>query len=298
MLRVYRALGSTGAYGVDNFRMQKLNLANLLSKEKSVVEEDAKNNYSQGVYLSNYVTTLAKEFFKDRKNYVARYQDEIREVCSIVFGCSEAQQAELANALREQAIANWAQVVTAYFNPLVPKEDAFSIVSDWLVNAVDAAGVRDYDEAALRSAGAALSDLLVNLLAQYPNEATTLVKNLSGIGQAHSWELCFAWMASMDANYKRGAETSFNDGNYRIVRVNCDVDVSVRDESGAVVAQIVNENPQDIRGSSIISAVNGNGEKIVILPMDGAYQVSVTRREDSAALLGADAPPAERQRQH
>ncbi|MBR3569306.1 MAG: S-layer homology domain-containing protein [Oscillibacter sp.] len=281
MLRVYRALDSTGAYGVDNFRMQKLNLANLLAKDKSVAEEDAKNNYSQGVYLSNYVTTLAKEFIKDRENYVARYQDEIREICSIIYGCSDAQQEALINSLTEQAAANWPQVVAAYFNPLVPKEGAFSIVSDWLVNAVNAAGVDDYDEETLRSAGAALSDLLVNLLARYPNEATTLVKNLSGIGEAHSWELCFAWMASMDANYKRGAETAFNQGDYRIVRVNCDVDVSVRDDSGAVVAQIVNENPQDIRGSSIISAVNENGEKVVILPMDSAYRVSVTRREDS-----------------
>ncbi|MBQ7681396.1 MAG: S-layer homology domain-containing protein, partial [Oscillibacter sp.] len=136
-----------------------------------------------------------------------------------------------------------------------------------------------------------LSDLLVNLLVQHPNDASTLVANLSGIVEAHSWELCYAWMASMDDNYKRGAEISLNEGNYRIVRVNCDVDVSVRDENGGVVAQIVNENPQEIRGSSIISAVNENGEKVVILPLDSAYRVSVTRRDDeTASLLDAENP--------
>lgn len=292
MLRIFHALDSTGAYTVDDFRMRKLDLANLLSKEKSVVVEDAKNNYSQGVYLSNYVALLAKEYIKDRANYVARYQDEMREVCYILYGCSDAQKDAMFASIQKQAYEHWPEVVAAYFNPLTGKDAAFSIVSDWLVNAANAAGVEEYDEATLRSAGVALSDLLVNLLTQRPNEATTLVENLAGIGDAHSWELCYAWMASMDENYKRGAEPSLNAGNYRIVRVNCDVDVSVRDENGDVVAQIVNENPQNIRGSSIISAVNENGEKIVILPLDSAYRVSVTRREaDAANLLDASGTP-------
>ena len=290
MLRIYNALDGSAPYDVDNFRMQRLNLKNLFSKEKSVVEEDLKNNYSQGVYLSNYVSTLAKEYIKDRQNYVTRYQDEIREVCSILYGCSDAQQKALSDALTAQISANWPKAVTAYFNPLATNEEVYSIVSDWLAAAVKEANVTDYDEETVRSAGAALSDLLVNLLIQHPNEAATLAENLHGIAEAHYWDLCFAWMASMDENYKRGAEVSFNQGNYRIVRVNCDVDVSVKDDDGKVVAQIVNENPQDIRGSSIISAINENGEKIVILPVDSAYRVSVTRREeaDAAGLMSAE----------
>ena len=290
MLRIYNAMDGAAPYDVDNFRMRRLNLKNLFSKEKSVVEEDLKNNYSQGVYLSNYVTTLAKEYIKDRQNYVTRYQDEIREVCSILYGCSDAQQKALSDALTAQISANWPKAVTAYFNPLATDEEVYSIVSDWLAAAVKEANVTDYDEETVRSAGAALSDLLVNLLIQHPNEAATLAQNLHGIAEAHYWDLCFAWMASMDENYKRGAEVSFNQGNYRIVRVNCDVDVSVKDDSGKVVAQIVNENPQDIRGSSIISAINENGEKIVILPVDSAYRVAVTRREEpeAAGLMGAE----------
>ncbi|MBR4211410.1 MAG: S-layer homology domain-containing protein [Oscillibacter sp.] len=291
MLRVYRAMDSTDGYSVDDFRMQKLNLANLLSKEKPVMEADPKNNYSQGVYLSNYVAMLTRDFLQSREHYVERYQDEIRELCSIIFGCTEKQQQTIVNSIQRQGREHWAEVVRAYFNPLSSHEAAFSIVSDWLVTAVNEAEVTDYDEETLRSAGAALSDLLVNLLVQHPNDASTLVANLSGIAEAHSWELCYAWMASMDENYKRGAELSLNEGNYRIVRVNCDVDVAVRDENGDVVAQIVNENPQEIRGSSIISAVNGNGEKVVILPLDSAYRVSVTRRDDeTASLLDAGTP--------
>ena len=292
MLRIYRALDSVDSYSVDNFRMQKLNLANLLSKDKSVVEEDTKNNYSQGVYLSNYVTALSKDFIKDRENYVAKYEDEIREVCSVLYGCSDAQQTALMNALKAKITADWPQVVVAFFNPLAPDREEYRIVGDWLAEAVKEAGVTDeYDEETIKSAGAALSELLVNLLIERPNDAATLAMNIGGIGEAHSWELCYAWMASMDNAYKRGAETSLNEGNYRIVRVNCDVDVSVKDESGEVVARIVNENPQEIRGSGIISAVNENGEKIVILPMDSAYQVSVTRREpdaDTAGLLSGE----------
>ena len=278
MLRIYNAMEGVASYSVDDFRMKKLNLANLLSKE-TLIEDDSRNRYSQGVYLSNYVAALSKEFLKDRENYVERYQDGIREVCSILFGCSDEQQRKIADSLTKQAREQWANVVAAYFNPLTDNAEAFSLVSDWLVNAVNEAGVTDYDEPTLRNAGAVLSDLLVNLLIQRPNDATTLAANLGGIAQAHSWELCYAWMASMDPNYKRGAETSLNSGTYRIVRVNCDVDVSVRNADGELVAQIVNDDPKEIRGSGIISAINENGEKIVILPADSAYQIAVTRRD-------------------
>ena len=280
MLRVYLAMDSVDAYGVDNFRMRKINLANLFAKDKPVIEEDAKNNYSQGVYLSNYVTLLSKEYIRSRENYVAEYQDEIREVCSVLYGCSDEQQTALFNALRAQIENNWSKAVIAHFNPLAPDGEEYEIVGEWLSEAVRAAGVTDeYSDETIRSAGAALSKLLVNLLIRHPNEAATLAANLGGVGEAHYPELCYAWMASMDANYKRGAETAFNAGDYRMVRVNCDVDVSVRDEDGEVVARIVNETPQEVRGSGIISAVNENGEKIVVLPMDSAYRVSVTRRE-------------------
>lgn len=294
MLRIYRAMGDADSYSVDNFRMQKLGFGNLLSGEKSVLEEDTKNNYSQGVYLSNYVAMLTKEFIKDRRNYVEQYQDGIREVCSVMFGISDEDQKVIFQSLQRQFTEHWPEVVSAYFNPLTPNDEAFSIVSDWIVTAVDEAGVTDYDEPVLRGAGAALSELLVNVLVRHPNDAATLMVNLPGIVESHAVRLCFAWMMSMDENYRRGAELSFNQGNYRIVRVNCDVDVSVRDENGEIVAQIVNESPQDIRGSSIISAINENGEKIVILPADTAYQVSVTRREadpDSANLLDASETP-------
>ena len=281
MLRIYRAMDSTDGYDVDNFRMQKLSLVNLFLKDRSVVEDDPKNNYSQGVYLSNYVALLVRDYLQSRENYVERYQGEIRELCSIMFGCSEKQQKTILNSIQRQAIEGWPELVGSYF--LSSHEEAFSMVSDWLVTAVNEAQVTDYDEETLRSAGAVLSDLLVNLFIKHPNDTTTLIANLSRIAEAHSWELCYAWMASMDDNYKRGAQVSLNEGKYRIVRVNCDVDVSVRDENGGMVAQIVNENPQEIRGSSIISAVNGNGEKVVILPLDGAYRVSVTRRESDSA---------------
>ncbi|MBQ9346604.1 MAG: S-layer homology domain-containing protein [Oscillibacter sp.] len=289
MLRIYNAMDSTGRYGVDDFHMKKLNPAGLLNRDKSgVVEDDVQNNYSQGVYLTNYVSLIAKEYIQNRVNYVERYESEIREVCSILYGCTEAQQAALMEALKQRIQAHWGEAVIALLNPLGDRADAYALVSDWLVEAANEAGVEEYDEAMLRSAGAALSDLLLNLVSQHPNYAATLTANLGGMGEAHFPELCYAWMASMDDNYKRGAEASFNNGNYRIVRVNCDVDVEVRDEDGVVVAEITDDIPQDIRGSSILSGVNNNGEKIVILPFDSAYTITVSGRDgDTAALQEA-----------
>jgi hypothetical protein len=51
----------------------------------NVTSDDTKNNYSQSMFLSNYVSILADEFIVTRENYVASYEDEIREVCSVVL---------------------------------------------------------------------------------------------------------------------------------------------------------------------------------------------------------------------
>ena len=70
------------------------------------------------------------------------------------------------------------------------------------------------------------------------------------------------------------------------MRINSKVNVEVRNENDDLVAAIVDETPQDIEGSSIISSINEDGEKIVILPADATYDVSITGREDDTVNYG------------
>lgn len=286
MLKVYKSLKSTDKYVVDDFQMKKIELKYLLPGGKSPIQNDVKNNFSQGVYLSNYVTYIGRDFLKTRSNYVALYQNEIREILRIVFGYDELQTKKLMDALAERASDYLPDLIVSYINPFVSEADALENVSKWLEAALNDAGITDYDKNAVHNAGIMLADLLLAVASNHPNYAITLALNIDSIGAAHYPELCYSWLASMDENYEKGATASYNNGSYRIIRINCDVDVYVYDQFGTLVASITDETPDDV--SSIISAINDNEEKIIVLPVSSGYTVSAVARNDTTVNYGID----------
>ncbi len=295
MLKIYNGLDSTDEYVVDNFQMKKLALKNWLpgGEKISFIQDDKKNNFSQGVFLSNYVTILSKEFFKSRKNYVKKYQDEIREVCSVMFGCTPEQSKVMMDSIVAQATENWGSLVWSYvwnvgINPWGSEAKALQMISDWLKVAVDEAGITDYDEATLDSAGKSLGDLVLALVSSHPNYFTTAVMNGGGLAAAHFPELCFSWLASMDANYSEGAKVELNNGGYRIIRINCPVDVTVYDAYGNKVAAIASEAAIDAEDSAYIYGVDEDGQKFVVLPIDAEYEIDIVGREDGKVNISVN----------
>ena len=287
MLNIYNTLDSTEGYVVDDFQMKKLEMKNWLpgGEKISFVQDDTKNNYSQGLFLSNYVTILAKEFIGSRDNYVSAYQDEIREICSVMFGCTDEQSKKLMDSLISQAKNEWGDLAWSYvwnvgINPWGSEDDALQVVSNWLKKAVNDAGITNYNEATIDAAGKDLADLLLALVVNHPNYFTTAIMNGSGLGAAHYPELCYSWLASMDNNYTEGARVEFNNGGYRVVRINCAVDVDVYDDNGNKIASIENEQPNTTLDSSYIYGVDEDGQKYIVLPIDSDFDISITGRED------------------
>ncbi len=301
MQRFFTALPSVDTYIVDDFQMKKLSLSNagidqhiLLRQEKaSFVIDDEKSNMTQGLFLDNYVRILAKEFVGARNSYCNYYESEIREICSVLLGYPGEKSKKLFNSLVSQAKEEWGKLLIAYLwktgiTIAGTEEDALQIVSDWLNKAIKDAGISDYNEKMVDSAGKKISDLTLALILNHPNYFTTAVCNGKGLGQAHYPELCYAWLTAMDPNYTKTPIASMSNGTYRIVRINCEVDVSVYNEYGDLVAAITDENPQEIPDSSIISGIDLDGQKYVVLPAEETYQVCVTARENDTVDYGID----------
>lgn len=289
MLNIYNGLDSTEDYIVDDFQMKKITgVNNWLPGGKKIslkVEDDTENNYSQALFLSKYVTILAKEFIRNRDNYVSVYQDEIREICSVMFGCTDEQSRKLMDSIVSQAKNEWKDLAWSYvwnvgFNPFGSEDDALQVVSNWLKTAVKDAGITNYNEAKINSAGKALADLLLALVSNHPNYFTTAIMNGSSLGAAHYPELCYSWLASMDNNYTKGAHVELSNGGYRIIHINCAVDVDVYDKNNNKVASIKNEQPNTNLDTSIIYGIDEDGQKFVVLPLDGDYYINITGRED------------------
>lgn len=107
------------------------------------------------------------------------------------------------------------------------------------------------------------------------------------IGQAHYPELTLSWMMSQDSYYEEG-QTDFSCTNFRIVHINCPVDVRVYDNAtGNLVAAILGDEPQEVDGG-IIAYMSLDGEKIVILPSDGDYRLDIKATGDGTLSYTVD----------
>ncbi len=286
MLKFYFSLEGITAYNVDDFQMKKLGVANWLPGGAPIefIVDDTKNDYSQNVFLSKYVEILSKEFFKDRNNFVSKYQTQIREICSVVFGCTTEQQKILIDSFIAQAQNNWGALAWSYvwnagINPWGDEADALQMISDWFKQAIKDAGITDYDEAVIDSAGIALGDLMLALVTSHPNYFSTLVMNVDKIAEAHFPELCLAWMQSMDKNYTDDTvEYTLNKNAYRIIYIEGDADVNVYKNDETLVASFENEEVISLDNS--YSYGFDENSKYVILPIDYNYTVKIDNESD------------------
>ena len=93
--------------------------------------------------------------------------------------------------------------------------------------------------------------------------------------QPHKPELVLAWVASQDSFYIEGSEAKVG-RTYRVLHINCPVDVYVYSEnSESMVAAIVDNVSQKIEGSYILTYLDKDGEKNIVLPADTSYNVVI-----------------------
>lgn len=108
------------------------------------------------------------------------------------------------------------------------------------------------------------------------NVIWSLINNVEKIKMAHYPELCFAWVKSQDKNYTKANQKLYIPKRTRMIRINCPVDVVVKNSEGRVVAELQNDTPKVIEGSSILCSFSDDGEKQLYLPIDDAYTLYIT----------------------
>ncbi|MCM1186213.1 MAG: cellulose binding domain-containing protein [Lachnoclostridium sp.] len=286
MLKNYQQMGGYKGYEVDDFQMKKVEIQKIQLPGVAIgnrvynicISEDVENIQSQHIFLQGYVTLLAKQYFKSRGNYVANYQSGIRDACGIYFGTDPAKTEKLLKAIEEKFHNNWGWIIWEYVSNMCDKDAAYKKIAQYLKECLDEAEITNYSQNDFDASVTAILDLIVEVAGNKTNLAITLVYNISGIGQAHEPELCLAWMQSMDSNYTPLARPSFSTGKYRIIRVNCPVDVAVYDKEGNLLASILDDTPQP--DGQVVVALNSNGEKLVYLPVHYNYVLKLTATGD------------------
>lgn len=284
MLEQFRKMDSYKSYDVDNFQMKKTILIIVPGKWNPLISfdysvkllDDTKDDKKQSKFLNDFVTSMAKNYLKDRTNYVANYQSGMRDACGIFFGTSSLKKDILYVSLTNQFLDNF------YFfllSKLTGEKEAIAQkTAECLEKSLKEAGITNYNEDEFKDAVVVLSDLLINFAEDDLKSVATLLGNSSGILQAHEPDLCLAWMQSMDTNYTTDAQLRYSTGKYRIVRINCPIDVRVYDAEGNLLASIIDDTPQP--DSRVVVSYNDQGEKLVYLPVYHDYVIKLTATDD------------------
>lgn len=96
--------------------------------------------------------------------------------------------------------------------------------------------------------------------------------------QAHWPEVWVAWLDAIEDD--KVLQMSLNT---RYLSTNCPVDLSVYDSGSNLVAQFIDNVPQNIAGSTIRAYLDSDDQKIVVLPTDETFRI-VTEATDSGTV--------------
>ncbi|WP_026517955.1 InlB B-repeat-containing protein [Butyrivibrio sp. MC2021] len=112
----------------------------------------------------------------------------------------------------------------------------------------------------------------------------TLYKNIKSyklglLFQQHEPLLNFAMLVSLEGNLEL-KELHNESESFHVLYINCPVDVSVYNSSGELVAQIVDDKAVSIDGSFIGSFVDENGQKVIVLPRDDDFRISLSGTDE------------------
>jgi hypothetical protein len=243
---------------------------------------DSININSQKLFLNDFIKRLSLEEIKNRTNYKNKYQDGICEIEKVLNSSDKN-----IDKFKEIFIAKLKNIdnLKKLFVSLFPYGERIygkteTLFEQILTDSQKEASVTVYDKSQIQSLSSIFANIFRNsceFFTNHPDLFVSLFYNLSDIQAAHYPELCLAWMQSMDINYTQGGGASFSNSNgkYRIIRINCPVDVEVYNASNLLVGGIKSDIPQKVSGSSLITAINEDNEKLVYLPADLSYNLKL-----------------------
>lgn len=305
MLEKYNGLASTAeyksdkdpdTYKLDDFATYyiKVDGWKFLPGGDPLISIQKDENGQQSAFLNSFMGKFANTYAKSRSNYVANYQDHICYVLGTIMGLTEAETSAVMDSITSKLSRDeLVNIFSPCFNPINDIFKSQQVVNEIYKNISNLLGdaLKDnqiaYDQDKLDKAVASLMSLVLNTGTNELNDTITLINTFSCIGNAHYPELCLAWMQSQDSYYSPQGKIEFSKGAYRIIRINCPVDVKVFDKSGNLVAYLsdVNESTQEYE---LVCTINENGEKLIYVPVDSDYTFEIVANDDGKVSVTVD----------
>ena len=287
----YYLLPSTERYIVDDFSVKQVSISTDVSKilpggDKFITIEltDAPSTMQEGmgVVLQDVLDTLCL-YYIDRPTYYNQLQDGVVSAIQMITS-SEIKFDNFGDTLWEKLKGHKFHL----FLKLAYNEyGAYDEFMEYVLESYEDCGGHVEDKELLRTAAQPLIDKLLAYGANNLSNMASLIGNGGELAAAHYPELCLAWLRSEDPIYAEDAIPRSETAEYRIVRINCPVDVTVQDNNGNILAQFTADEAQAYE-NGLLSYINDNGEKMVVLPADAEYSLEIGATETAEVNFSVD----------
>ena len=236
--------------------------------------KDIQSGMNQSTYVDTLLRQLVRERFKDRNNYVANYQDGIRNIFILVFGREEKEWSKVFDRFMEELEANIGKILYDAVTSWNPKDKLSAGIADCFKRAQKASGMTVMTAGEITEFVGHIVSLVLRYILDHPEMVATLISNLDQLGAAHQPTLCLAWLRSFDKNYN-GTEAASNSGSYRILRLSKDTAATIYNEKGTRVAEVMSSGNPVVKISKIIAEVNSDDETLLYIPGDSFYRANI-----------------------
>lgn len=288
--------GTSIPYAVDNFvdyfvRSELVNPANVVKivqlglglGEQHLYIYEEENPVPQYIFLENLSRIITEGFIeKSREKYATGgFQLAITSLLHML-NFNQNQKIRFVHDLIEKTQLKDTEMLSLFYHALTLQvkpviKDIVKLVVDTASTYGVHADPKEVDT--IVSALVKAFDKVCNPSQEMQDTLATLYYNCvetNSIPSAHYPELCLAWMQSFDSYYSPGAKPVFSIYNCRIARVNCPVEVTVRDAAGTVVAFISaagDVTTTDTTG--IVALVDRDGSRTFYIPADIDYILEI-----------------------
>ena len=244
----------------------------------SVVKANNTDPTPWGNYIEGVVGILANDFFINRNIYALLNEKGVRlTMGTLNSGVTDIFIAKVSDHTWDIVKEFLFGLITG--GPEGAKLKVAELLSKYLVESWSEAGLPAPSISDIASISITLGEA-IGVILMNTEIAATVIKNFGNIPQAHYPELCLAWLQYEDLYYGANAQEELRrDGFYRVIRINCPIDVEVY-SNNVLVASIIGDESQNINNSSIVASVNSDGEKLIYLPPDANYDIQMTATDD------------------
>ena len=265
---------SLGKYIISDFEMKTLS-------GLEITASDSYCNWTQGIFLDDFIDSITRWGIKDRENYVQKIEEGIREIFKGIYASGSISMSDLSNAL-DTLKSDYADFD---FNELLSdvsklekeiKTAILKVLKSFNVDVDNESVVSAVEEIMRAAVRAFLHDFDISMFLSLASET-----NILAVVQAHRPEMTLAYMRSMDPLYTDDPVDFSMDGRYYCVesstagadfRVYCGDTEIVQFEDGA---------PKDV-GSSVPYG-NCRGLKIY-LPYGEKYRIESSTGKVSVSI--------------